>query len=112
VNVSIDLDIMGIELSRPTFDSQFWRENPPTSLSRTSFSVFSLMEFKEVLDIPDDFDFPFQPYPIQKDFMTNLYTVLEGGKLGIFESPTGTVSTSNVVIIFILTSTLKHSLKC
>ncbi|XP_052048412.1 ATP-dependent DNA helicase DDX11 isoform X2 [Apodemus sylvaticus] len=36
------------------------------------------------------FPFPFPPYPIQKDFMAELYKVLEGGKIGIFESPTGT----------------------
>lgn len=38
------------------------------------------------------FPFPFPPYPIQKDFMAELYKVLEAGKIGIFESPTGTVS--------------------
>lgn len=38
------------------------------------------------------FPFPFPPYPIQKAFMTKLYQVLEAGKIGIFESPTGTVS--------------------
>ncbi|CAO2625666.1 ATP-dependent DNA helicase DDX11 [Lemmus lemmus] len=38
------------------------------------------------------FPFPFPPYPIQKDFMAALYKVLEAGKIGIFESPTGTVS--------------------
>ncbi|XP_021565714.1 ATP-dependent DNA helicase DDX11 isoform X2 [Carlito syrichta] len=37
-----------------------------------------------------DFPFPFTPYSIQKDFMTELYQVLEAGKIGIFESPTGT----------------------
>ncbi|XP_036029593.1 ATP-dependent DNA helicase DDX11 [Onychomys torridus] len=36
------------------------------------------------------FPFPFPPYPIQKDFMAELYKVLEAGKIGIFESPTGT----------------------
>uniref|UniRef100_A0A8D0YX43 DEAD/H-box helicase 11 n=1 Tax=Sus scrofa TaxID=9823 RepID=A0A8D0YX43_PIG len=36
------------------------------------------------------FPFPFTPYPIQKDFMAALYQVLEAGKIGIFESPTGT----------------------
>ena len=38
------------------------------------------------------FPFPFTPYAIQKDFMAALYQVLEAGKIGIFESPTGTVS--------------------
>lgn len=37
------------------------------------------------------FGFPFEPYNIQKDFMEELYNVLEEGKVGIFESPTGTV---------------------
>ncbi|EHB05252.1 Putative ATP-dependent RNA helicase DDX11-like protein [Heterocephalus glaber] len=36
------------------------------------------------------FPFPFPPYSIQKDFMAELYQVLEAGKIGIFESPTGT----------------------
>ncbi|XP_062050801.1 ATP-dependent DNA helicase DDX11 [Lepus europaeus] len=36
------------------------------------------------------FPFPFTPYSIQKDFMAELYKVLEAGKIGIFESPTGT----------------------
>lgn len=49
--------------------------------------------FKEKLDTPTNFQFPFTPYPIQNDFMKNLYSVIEDGKLGIFESPTGTVST-------------------
>lgn len=49
---------------------------------------------EEVLDPPvddEDFKFPFNPYPIQKDFMRALFVALEGKKLGIFESPTGTV---------------------
>jgi chromosome transmission fidelity protein 1 len=37
------------------------------------------------------FGFPFEPYGIQKEFMEELYNVLEQGKVGIFESPTGTV---------------------
>ncbi|KAB0394601.1 hypothetical protein E2I00_010951, partial [Balaenoptera physalus] len=37
------------------------------------------------------FPFPFTPYAIQKDFMAALYQVLEAGKIGIFESPTGTI---------------------
>ncbi|XP_073932407.1 ATP-dependent DNA helicase DDX11 isoform X2 [Castor canadensis] len=36
------------------------------------------------------FPFPFPPYSIQKEFMAELYQVLETGKIGIFESPTGT----------------------
>uniref|UniRef100_A0A8C7GCD9 ATP-dependent DNA helicase DDX11 n=1 Tax=Oncorhynchus kisutch TaxID=8019 RepID=A0A8C7GCD9_ONCKI len=36
------------------------------------------------------FPFPYQPYPIQEQFMQALYGALEHGKVGIFESPTGT----------------------
>lgn len=39
----------------------------------------------------EDFKFPFTPYPIQVDFMRALFTALEEKKIGIFESPTGTV---------------------
>lgn len=46
------------------------------------------------MDIPHSFPFPFEPYPIQLDFMKNLYQCIEEGKLGIFESPTGTVCNS------------------
>ncbi|XP_076364915.1 ATP-dependent DNA helicase DDX11 [Tachypleus tridentatus] len=36
------------------------------------------------------FPFPFEPYAVQKDFMSKLYETLEEAKIGIFESPTGT----------------------
>ncbi|KAM8861761.1 ATP-dependent DNA helicase DDX11 isoform 2-T2 [Synchiropus picturatus] len=36
------------------------------------------------------FPFPFQPYRIQEEFMRSLYGALDQGKVGIFESPTGT----------------------
>ncbi|XP_053742276.1 ATP-dependent DNA helicase DDX11 isoform X1 [Synchiropus splendidus] len=36
------------------------------------------------------FPFPFQPYSIQEEFMRSLYGALDQGKVGIFESPTGT----------------------
>ncbi len=42
------------------------------------------------MEPPEDFSFPFTPYPIQRDFMEALFRVLEERKLGIFESPTGT----------------------
>lgn len=41
---------------------------------------------------PGYFQFPFTPYDIQVKFMQNLYSALESGGVGIFESPTGTVS--------------------
>lgn len=37
-----------------------------------------------------NFHHPYQPYDIQREFMSNLYQCLEDGKIGIFESPTGT----------------------
>ncbi|XP_075153701.1 ATP-dependent DNA helicase DDX11 [Haematobia irritans] len=39
---------------------------------------------------PSDFNFPFTPYDIQQQLMTELYGVLENKLIGIFESPTGT----------------------
>uniref|UniRef100_A0A4W6DAJ5 DEAD/H (Asp-Glu-Ala-Asp/His) box helicase 11 n=1 Tax=Lates calcarifer TaxID=8187 RepID=A0A4W6DAJ5_LATCA len=38
----------------------------------------------------DRFPFPYQPYDIQEQFMQSLYSALDQGKVGIFESPTGT----------------------
>ncbi|XP_075236067.1 ATP-dependent DNA helicase DDX11 [Lycorma delicatula] len=46
---------------------------------------------------PEEFPFPFVPYSIQKDFMRNLYIALEEGKLGIFESPTGTGKSQSLI---------------
>lgn len=50
------------------------------------------MNEKEI-KIPDDFGFPYEkPYDIQVNFMKALYKTLELSKIGIFESPTGTVN--------------------
>ncbi|XP_047204207.1 ATP-dependent DNA helicase DDX11 isoform X1 [Girardinichthys multiradiatus] len=38
----------------------------------------------------DSFPFPYKPYGIQEQFMKALYGALDQGKVGIFESPTGT----------------------
>ena len=38
-----------------------------------------------------DFHHPYTPYNIQVDFMRDLYSVIEDGKVAVFESPTGTV---------------------
>lgn len=37
-----------------------------------------------------DFHHPFEPYDIQQEFMEALYECIEQGRVGIFESPTGT----------------------
>lgn len=45
---------------------------------------------KKQLKSPDTFNFPFQPYAIQEKFMIELYKIIDGKQIGIFESPTGT----------------------
>ncbi|XP_074663103.1 ATP-dependent DNA helicase DDX11-like [Tubulanus polymorphus] len=47
-------------------------------------------QVKEAANIPEEFPFPFVPYDIQIGFMKALYRTLDEGKIGIFESPTGT----------------------
>lgn len=64
---------------------------------------FNDVLIKEILNPPKQFLFPFTPYGIQHDFMTNLYSALENKKLGIFESPTGTVSISIYTQLIIIT---------
>jgi chromosome transmission fidelity protein 1 len=46
---------------------------------------------------PKDFHHPYTPYAIQETFMSTVYQVLEEGKVGILESPTGTVSLLTVM---------------
>lgn len=36
-----------------------------------------------------DFHHPYTPYPIQLEFMNAVYSAIEDGCIGIFESPTG-----------------------
>ncbi|CAG5096283.1 Similar to ddx11: ATP-dependent DNA helicase DDX11 (Danio rerio), partial [Cotesia congregata] len=50
-----------------------------------------------IMDLPEEFPFPFPPYSIQNDFMKNLYSCLEKGNLGIFESPTGTGKSLSII---------------
>jgi hypothetical protein len=45
----------------------------------------------DALPTPATFAFPFEPYGIQKRFMSSLFEAIERGGLGLFESPTGTV---------------------
>jgi chromosome transmission fidelity protein 1 len=37
-----------------------------------------------------NFYHPYQPYDIQQQLMASIYRCIEDGKIGIFESPTGT----------------------
>ena len=48
-------------------------------------------EESETLEPPNKFAFPFTPYDIQEQLMRQVFLALEGGKLAILESPTGTV---------------------
>lgn len=45
---------------------------------------------KKSLDAPNDYEFPFTPYKIQKELMRAVYNTLTQKSIGIFESPTGT----------------------
>ncbi|KAK0113884.1 ATP-dependent DNA helicase chl1 [Cadophora gregata f. sp. sojae] len=45
---------------------------------------------EKVVTARDRFHHPFTPYAIQETFMETVYQVLEEGKVGILESPTGT----------------------
>jgi chromosome transmission fidelity protein 1 len=50
----------------------------------------------EVVEKSHDFHHPYTPYDIQVTFMETVYQVLDDGKVGILESPTGTVSIDSV----------------
>jgi hypothetical protein len=45
-----------------------------------------------------DFHHPYTPYAIQETFMETVYQLLEEGKVGILESPTGTVSDRSLLL--------------
>lgn len=49
-----------------------------------------------------DFHHPYTPYDIQETFMSTVYQVLEDGKVGILESPTGTVSEIFLHVVHLL----------
>ncbi|KAJ8003125.1 hypothetical protein DPEC_G00166130 [Dallia pectoralis] len=56
-------------------------------------ALFTVMEEADAQVFP----FPYQPYPIQEQFMQALYGALEHGKVGIFESPTGTGKSLSII---------------
>ena len=45
-----------------------------------------------------DFHHPYSPYDTQLQFMKALYECIEEGKVGIFESPTGTLPLTSTAI--------------
>lgn len=49
------------------------------------------------MESSQEFPFPFPAYEIQKQFMKELYNCLESGKLGLFESPTGTGKSLSII---------------
>lgn len=51
----------------------------------------TIPDYGEAIAPPASFPFPFQPYDIQDSFMRNLFDAINNRKIGIFESPTGTV---------------------
>ncbi|CAE1316923.1 DDX11 [Acanthosepion pharaonis] len=61
----------------------------PTFLASNSSSAAPDIK-NVILRTPEEFPFPFEPYGIQLHFMKALYKCLQEGKIGIFESPTGT----------------------
>ena len=72
---------------------KFSAENRPNSRDFKQATSTELPQGESAAaDKPLFFPFPFPPYDIQDDFMKTLYHVLENGEVGIFESPTGTVS--------------------
>lgn len=69
------------------------------------------------LGTPSSFEFPFEPYPIQQEFMVNLYSVIENKEIGIFESPTGRYTQihfifPSFIVIYILGTGKSLSLTC
>lgn len=68
--------------------------------------------FKNIsVETPEVFDFPFPPYEIQQLFMKTLYNCLEARKLGIFESPTGTVRITEFLILLLIKNHLLNSIE-
>lgn len=72
-----------------------WQSHSPrrrgSRVATPRFVTHAQVSWMEELQPPDEFPFPFQPYCIQERFMRALYSALERGCIGIFESPTGTV---------------------
>nr|CAD7392056.1 unnamed protein product [Timema cristinae] len=81
----------------PSFRVQISLRCTMLKMKITFRAVIQCENQEEKLFVPEEFPFPFTPYSIQKDFMKSLYIALEEGKLGIFESPTGTGKSLSVI---------------
>ena len=57
-----------------------------------SVQLQKVVEVKGHVTTHKNFHHPYTPYAIQETFMSIVYQVLEAGRVGILESPTGTVS--------------------
>lgn len=64
--------------------------------SSISYQDESSLATAKALHASKAFGFPFTPYSIQVDLMKAVFRCIEDGKVGIFESPTGTVSLNNL----------------
>lgn len=89
---------MGIDLP-PSADKiggklEHKQKNGKHNLKISPEAEFTLLKMnsRDVLEVPHNFEFPFTPYNIQHEFMSKLYEVIENKQLGVFESPTGTVT--------------------
>ena len=61
-----------------------------------SLSVYCSL--KMATEARKDFHHPYEPYDIQQDLMIAIYNCIRDGKVGIFESPTGTVGLQSALI--------------
>ena len=76
-----------VELKRDKVNSHF---EVPSHLTTSSAHRSHQFPQNVYSMAPRDFHHPFEPYEIQQQFMEALYDCIENGKVGIFESPTGT----------------------
>lgn len=75
-----------------------WRARQRRLTVERVFHIVIIVFVEIIMTAPISFPFPFEPYDIQKSFMHELYKTLMEGKLGIFESPTGTVSVFSIYL--------------
>ncbi|KAI3371375.1 hypothetical protein L3Q82_023967, partial [Scortum barcoo] len=66
------------------------KDFPFTGYQRLTLISSCFGRFRSMETGRTQFPFPYQPYDIQEHFMRALYNALDQGKVGIFESPTGT----------------------